>query len=86
MLRHEKLADPVIPIAENTIFLAQWFATTIGPSSTVAFKGPAGFSVCFQEKPDRETVVMVKTESTGVSATIRECQQLLESIGFLPLI
>jgi hypothetical protein len=81
MLRHEKLADPVIPIAENTIFLAQWFATTIGPRSAVTFKGPGGFSVYFQEEPDKETVVMVKTESTGASATIRECRQLNESAG-----
>jgi hypothetical protein len=77
MLRHEKLADPVIPIAENTIFLAQWFATTIGPSSAVAFRAPYGFSVYFKEEPDRETVVMVKTESTEVSAAICDCTQLI---------
>jgi hypothetical protein len=75
-LSHEKISYPMIPVAENIIFLAQWFATTTGKNATVAFPAPGDFVICFRQETQGEVVVLYKVDVAGVSAAVDECKEL----------
>jgi hypothetical protein len=67
---------PTIPVAENIIFLAQWFATCTGPVATVAFPAALDFAVYFRQEHDTDVVVLRRVDAAGVSAAVRHCRAL----------
>jgi hypothetical protein len=78
MLSHDNVSYPLIPVAENTIFLAQWFAASTARVATVAFPMSGDFVVYFKEDGTKEVVVLYKVVVGGVSAAVRECRMLAE--------
>lgn len=75
-LSNEKLSDPSILVAENSIFLGQWFASNVASSASVAFPGPMDYSIYFRTSVSDETVVMCKDPCKDISKRIENCKEL----------